>query len=204
MGNLFNKILNELSSKEWIIAFSSIAILIIFIKILPRIIVAMIKRRNDMKRMGLVLLVVPVFLFSCTMWIKSHTELTKNEKGEVITKYVRDTQGLSWNDPETANTLARADSIARANQNNNRRTNRGEVEVDIKNHSSFGFEVEDGEFRGLVLGIGEESNYAKQIHTGLYTLKIKYVDKTGTERRRKVSRVITPETQSIILTDVRR
>jgi len=76
--------------------------------------------------------------------------------------------------------------------------------VKMRNSSSYSFQVTTGEFKGLTLGQGDTSLYAKNIPLGLYSFNVKFVDNNGKLKEWTVSRIITSSTKYIELKNIRR
>lgn len=77
------------------------------------------------------------------------------------------------------------------------------VNVRMRNHSSYAFEVTSGEFKGVFLRPGETSSFAKRIGIGQYTFNVKFKS-GGRYKEWPVSRNITHSADFITLKDVRR
>lgn len=212
MENLWNSFLAEFFSKESLIMLASIVISVILVIVVPAItdvVAGIIRRRRKMKKKILFLLVF-IFVFSgcAPMWVKSQTKIVKNEEGKITSsQYTRDITGLSWNDPETAESWAYADQVARQSQANTNGLQAQNFEqhrfLAIRNITNdYVVEIESEPFSGASLAPGEKTREKKAFPVGLYQLKFKWCKIGGTncankkinisiDRRRTVPITIT-------------
>jgi hypothetical protein len=105
------------------------------------------------------------------MWVRSNTEITKNEAGEVInSSYTRNVQGLTFNDPETAESWAYADRMARESNGDNFDSEDFRILGIYNNTSEYVIKIESEPFLGITLAPGEKTKIKKSFPVGLYKL----------------------------------